>query len=195
MNGFKNELLIENLPGIPLVAQHGSSDDNVPVYHSRLMKALAHAFQAPLQYVEVPGAGHWFEGVMTTEPLQAFYHAILNARSLKPLLPIDFTLVVTDSDDFGSRGGLAVDQVESPSRLARIRTHRNVSRATWQLQLSNIHRFHFNPSAITVPKPRYLLLDGKQEVLVTDLDEIMFFRAKNGTWDVCHACLPVTGAS
>lgn len=37
MNSYQHDLLLENPKGIPVLEQHGSADDNVPVYHSRLM--------------------------------------------------------------------------------------------------------------------------------------------------------------
>lgn len=185
MNAFKHELLVENLQGIPLLLQHGSNDDNVPVYHSRLMKSLIHEIPAPLTYAEVPGAGHWFEGVMTTSSLQAFYRATLNTKGLRNELPIDFTFVVVDSDDFGSRGGLVIDQMVSPARLARIRVHRNISQATWHLQLTNVHRFHLDVSAVSAPRPRQIILDNaKEPINLNDSERLMFARDDSGFWKV-----------
>ncbi|KAL9620276.1 MAG: hypothetical protein Q9160_005175 [Pyrenula sp. 1 TL-2023] len=173
---FKHELLVENLRGIPILAQHGSSDDNVPVYHSRLMKSLIHETSAEATYVELPGKGHWFDGVMTTEDLKAFYRAALNTKTLQKQLPIDFTIVVADSDDFGTKGGLGIDQVVSPARLASISVHRNVSQASWHLRTSNVHRFHIDTSTISVLKPHQLILDGGKEIALGSLEFAMCVR-------------------
>lgn len=181
---FKHEILVNNLQGIPILAQHGSSDDNVPVYHSRLMKSLIHEVPAEMAYVELPGEGHWFEGVMTTENLQNFYRAALNTKTLQNELPIDFVLVVADSDDFSTRGGLGIDQVVSPARLARISVHRNLSQASWHLRTSNVHRFHIDSSAILVPRPHHLILDGEKEITLDSSGYAMFVRTEDDSWNV-----------
>lgn len=63
---FKHGLLLSNLAGIPVFQQHGSDDDNVGVYHSRLMHELLGQTRWPSEYDELLGKGHWFEGVLAT---------------------------------------------------------------------------------------------------------------------------------
>lgn len=70
---YQHELLLPKAQGIPLLIQHGSSDDNVPVFHARRMSQLASQAQVDVEYHELAGMGHWFEGVMTTKPLLTFY--------------------------------------------------------------------------------------------------------------------------
>jgi dipeptidyl aminopeptidase/acylaminoacyl peptidase len=41
---FDNELHASNLYATPILAQHGTEDDNVPVYHSRRLVEVTNAW-------------------------------------------------------------------------------------------------------------------------------------------------------
>lgn len=53
--------------GVKCFVRHGSKDDNVPVYHSRLIKSLAE-----VELEQAPGQGHWFPGILTEGRLKDF---------------------------------------------------------------------------------------------------------------------------
>ena len=141
---FRHELLVTNLKGIPIVQQHGSADDNVPAFHSRRMNQLISQMngESHHQYVELKGKGHWFTGVMTTEPLLGLYE-ILGREADWAQLPQKFTTTIVNPADMGARGGLLVDQLISPDQLGRIEVERCSVSATWTLMTHNILRFHF----------------------------------------------------
>ncbi|KAF2165209.1 hypothetical protein M409DRAFT_24592 [Zasmidium cellare ATCC 36951] len=121
---YKHELLLSNAKGIPVLQQHGGADDNVPAYHSRLMSQLIQEAGADSQYFEVPGEGHYWDGVYTTEALTDFYERqiSLEVASVKgtPLNLRDFSLVVANPGDTGSKHGVEVLQLATPGQLARI---------------------------------------------------------------------------
>ncbi|EEH16891.1 hypothetical protein PABG_06978 [Paracoccidioides brasiliensis Pb03] len=151
LQSFKHELLIPNLAGTPILQQHGSADDNVPAYHSRLLHQLIQENNWQSTYHELPDAGHWFTGVLTTPPLIDFYSHHASRRSYDDLLPKEFSFVVPSSGDMGSRGGIVVDQLSSPDRYGHIRVTREGNRGgLWHLKTRNVHRFHLLPGRMRV---------------------------------------------
>jgi predicted esterase len=159
LSSYRHELLVENLTGIPAYQQHGSKDDNVPPYHSRLLKSLLHESGSPSHYVELPNRGHWFEGAMTTKALQAFYSSVLNTRTTKRQIPSDLTFIIPNSADVGSRAGISVDQLQSPDNFGTVRLHRNDEEQVWRIETANIHRMHFLFLDLGVRRPRVILVD------------------------------------
>ena len=184
MNTYRHELLVENFGGIPVLQQHGGADDNVPVYHSRRLNQLISQAGGSSRYVELQGAGHWFDGVMTTRPLREFYEYHLDRRRASPELPIQFSIMVANPGDMGSRGGIVVDQLISPERYGKIHVTRFPSSSIWVLKTSNILRFHLSrlhPVDIRLrfdDSPDLFLMDRTQQ------DENCFRRLTNGSWQV-----------
>lgn len=56
--------LVENLINLPVVILQGGDDDNVPPFQSRLMADILQRFGVRFKYIEVPGKGHWWDGVL-----------------------------------------------------------------------------------------------------------------------------------
>lgn len=168
-SSYKHELLLENTVGIPILQQHGSDDDNVPVYHSRLMHELSKHAQWSSQFIELPGKGHWFEGVMTTPSLLKFYKE--NTASTHRLgIPLVFTIKIPPSGDIGSVYGISVDQLKSPDSKGQIKIIRNPNTGVWYLRTHNIHRFHLSASP-RVHKPIALVLDDEEHPFIVDPDQ------------------------
>lgn len=163
LNSFRHELLVENFSNIPVLQQHGSADDNVPVYHARRLHQIRQLVGESQHhdYVELPDKGHWYDGVMTTAALREFYERILTNGAPKPELPYIFAIVVANPANTGSRGGLFVDQVVKPDQLARIDVIRNELRHTVELQTSNVLRFHFDEMSPLIKVGTDLLIDGQ----------------------------------
>ncbi|KIW18297.1 hypothetical protein PV08_02585 [Exophiala spinifera] len=161
-SNFRHELLAENLAGIPIFQQHGSADDNVPVYHSRLMNTLLCQAGIAAKYSEMLGIGHWVDGTMTTPPMIEFYLAHLNGSDVMSKAPDEFAFVVPNSHDMGSKYGIVVDQLSSPDRMGHIRVSiaQTESVIRWHLRTQNIHRLHFDPSVQIPNSPDEVLLDG-----------------------------------
>jgi hypothetical protein len=118
LNTYKHELLIANMRGTPIFQQHGRDDDNVPVYHSRRMHQLVGEEDWWTDYFEIPGKGHWWDGVMTEGALSGFLTHFLDEQPSIPELPFSFSVVVANPGDTGPRGGIVVDQLEEPDRYA-----------------------------------------------------------------------------
>ncbi|KAF4212176.1 hypothetical protein CNMCM5878_001565 [Aspergillus fumigatiaffinis] len=183
-SSFKHELLLSNVAGIPILQQHGSIDDNVPAFHSRLMHELLGQTQWPSQYDELQGQNHWFDGVLTTPSLLAFYNetAIFPRR---PGLPLAFTITVPSSANI-AKGGIYIDQLRSPDRNGVMQVTRDAHTGIWYLNTTNIHRFHLSPRVSSFTRPSALVLDGRDrfEVGYIRPGRMWFLRDSRGRWTV-----------
>jgi predicted esterase len=52
---------LRNAWGMPVFVLHGGADDNVPVFHGRLLSQRAREDGARVTYREIPGMGHWWD--------------------------------------------------------------------------------------------------------------------------------------
>ncbi|KAL5001406.1 hypothetical protein BDV10DRAFT_5319 [Aspergillus recurvatus] len=180
---FRHELLLANAVGIPILQQHGSQDTNVPAYHSRLMHKLLEETDWPSKYVELPNAGHWFNGVMTTSSLLKFYESSLHSIRQTALT---FTIYVPHSGDMESKGGLYVDQLQSPDRFGRMHVTIDAREEMWYIQTQNIHRFHLSARACNTEKRIVLILDNTDIHFRVDPAQCEFtwyIRGADGSWN------------
>ncbi|KAI5297634.1 putative aminophospholipid-translocase [Ascosphaera pollenicola] len=179
---WKHELLIENFAGMPVLQQHGSADDNVPVYHSRLMHQLA----GSTTYHELSGEPHWRDGVLETSHLLEFYRQ----HASKPTheLPSEFSLIVRAAGSIGPRGGIAVEQLTSPHRAGRIDVSRRGGDglgSSWVLKTQNIRSFHIRRSAAAAAAglfPKEVQIDGHKYDLHTS--STTYFVKNRKSWTV-----------
>jgi predicted esterase len=143
LNSYKNELLLPNIQGIPILQQHGSSDDNVPPYHSRLMSQLIYEAGAESIYHEFPGKPHYWDGVYTTPQLAAFFDNFLehNASSI-PFRLNSFSVVCVTPGDTSSKFGLEITQLLVPGQLARIEVNFDPLTKTCVLEIHNVRQFY-----------------------------------------------------
>ncbi|EFR01159.1 hypothetical protein MGYG_04163 [Nannizzia gypsea CBS 118893] len=165
---FKHELLVDNFAGIPVYQQHGASDDNVVVYHSRLMHRLLQESGSPSKYHEVPGKNHWYTGIMTSDFLKDFYYTYVKLPNATDLLPPKFSVILSPAGNMGSRGGIFIDQSHTPDKVGSIDVERDPTNGgLWKLKTRNIRRFHLETSAIRSQVPLNIQLDGSTQFPVT----------------------------
>jgi len=186
LSDYRHELLVENVKGIPIYQQHGSKDDNVPPYHSRLLNSLLHQSDSSPQYVELPKRGHWFDGAMTTYPLRTFYSSVLALKTSKRQLPREFNFVIPNTGDIGSRAGILVRQLQSPDCFGGLSVHRKDEEHVWHITSSNIHRMLFRFPVPGAQQPRATLVDGTLIDIPSKSDEVneVGIVLSSGTWVV-----------
>ena len=187
LSNYRHELLLENFAGVPILQQHGGADDNVPIFHSRRLSQLIGQTGYPTEYIEMPRKGHWFDGIMTTHSLREFYLKVLGRNEIGAELPQRFSMVVANPGDMGSRGGIIVDQLESPDQLGRIAVERCTTSTTWKVTTSNIHRWHFMSQEHSTGRPQAVDIDTFTVTLPTDSRRSMEFwlvRLMDGSWTV-----------
>ena len=167
LRNASHELLMRNYSNVPVFIQHGSSDDNVPVFHSRRMYQLLsqNGHSGLLNYSELEGKGHWFDEVFTTPRLIQFYRTILQ-NSAFPSLPAQFSLVVSNPAEMGARGGILTQHLKSSDSLGTIDITRKPT--CWELRTSNISRFRLVRGPNTGETPSSVQVDDQS----FDLSEI-----------------------
>ncbi|GAB7340785.1 hypothetical protein MBLNU457_7157t1 [Dothideomycetes sp. NU457] len=140
---YRHELLVSNLQGISIHSQHGRADDNVPVFHARLMKHLLSQAGLPLNYTEIPGKGHVFDGMMSTDPLKQFYTAELDRNHTRPTSSLNFTLTVGRPADTGPMYGVQVHSLKTPGRLGKVSVSLTpqMRSNTCKIRTTNIRKF------------------------------------------------------
>jgi len=132
------------------------------------------------EYAEVPGAGHWFEGIMTTSPLQKFYRRILieNQDHNKDVVS-SLTIVSANPGDTTSKHGFHITHLADPGRLGKLDV---------QVQPDTIHITTSNIESFTIKRAKieclHLSVDG-QDVAVSGKEASSvrhFTKAPNGVW-------------
>lgn len=111
---------MENAKGIPVLQQHGEIDDNVPAYNSRLLSQQLFQAGTNSSFNEFPGQNHWWDTVMTTDPLKRFYREQTASNASLPRRLDEFTMVVGDPGDTGSKGGIRVLNLEDPGQYGKL---------------------------------------------------------------------------
>ena len=183
---FRHERLLENLQAVPVFQQHGLADNNVPAYHSRLMNSLLAQAGHLVEYSELPGKGHWFDGTMTTKLMMDFYAQHLNLPCRERTIPTNFTFIIPNSGDMGSKFGLVVDQLSTSDRLGRIKVTSSVheSLTRWQLRTENVHRFHFDLKDHFDNPPHDFTIDDLAHSFSVGAAQASFVKTDGGIWSL-----------
>ncbi|KAG9321131.1 hypothetical protein KVV02_005257 [Mortierella alpina] len=187
---FDNDVHMSNTVGIPILARTGGADDNVPPLNSRKLVRLgqenAHNLSA-ISLSEIPGAGHWFEGVLHDNVMQAFLNQHLHDNTIAhsedqedratavthPRFPLEFEITVLNPAGIGSRGGIQVEQLRLPYRqvkgTVKVKIVKDEQRErnyeqwnTWIVETTNVRRLRFLDS------PSLRLRRGQVSTLILD---------------------------
>ncbi|KMK59193.1 Pumilio-family RNA binding repeat domain-containing protein [Aspergillus fumigatus Z5] len=151
---------------------------------SALIRALEVKTQWRSQYDELQGQNHWFDGVLTTPSLLAFYNQSATFPR-RPRLPLAFTITVPSSANI-AKGGIYVDQLRSPDRNGVVQVIRDARSGIWYVNTTNIHRFHLSPRVLNFTMPSALVLDGRDcfEMGYIRPERMWFLRDSRGRWTV-----------
>lgn len=184
LNSYRHELLADNCQGIPILQQHGSADDNVPAYHSRLMSQLLVQAAGNSSYYELSSKGHWFDGVMTTKHLVSFYYEQItqSAHNRGPFL--NFSMSVANPGDMGSKGGIKVTQLRIPGQYGTLKVLLDHNTCDYSVNTSNILAFELPSWSCASGR---LILDGQSLPFQEESQgraRLEFWRTTEGIWEV-----------
>jgi hypothetical protein len=185
-NPYKHELYLSNLARTPTLIQHGQCDDNVPVYHGRLISSLAARAGVNVSYVEVPGRGHWWDDVMVTDAMTQFFNEHLRCAAASTTVG-SFSCIVGNSHEFGSCNGIVVEQLKSPDALGRVHVEpmSSDSGTVWHLVTENVRRLSldFTLSSHKFRPPHSVTIDNASVVFsVDDRSLSSYCRFDGGDW-------------
>jgi hypothetical protein len=178
LNSYRHEMLLENIKGIPVLQQHGEVDDNVPTYHSRFLGQQLLQAGTQSTYYEAAGQNHWWDTVMTTEPLKRFYREYAASNVTIPRRLEEFSIVVGDPGDMGSKGGIRVTHLEDPGQYGKVHVKKNA------ITTSNILSLELEPDVLRLES---LSINGEQ--LEVRGASVSIVTDENGNWKVrCPLC-------
>jgi hypothetical protein len=140
LNSYRHEMMMENAKGIPIQQQHGEIDDNVPTYNSRFLSQQLFQAGTNSSYNEVPGQNHWWDTVMTTPQMVDFYYKQTANNETFPRKLKEFSFVVGDPGDMGSKGGITVLNLEDPGQYGKVNVKEHV------IKTSNVLSLEFDPA-------------------------------------------------
>jgi hypothetical protein len=167
---------MENAKGIPILQQHGQIDDNVPAYNSRLLSQQLFQASTNSTYNEVPGQNHYWDGVMTTPPLQKFYREQTASTAVIPRMLEEFSIVVGDPGDMGSKGGIRITHLEDPGQYGRVDVKGHTIRT------SNVLTLELDPAAMNLDA---IVIDG-EEIRIHG-NSLMFATRSSTSWQVRYS--------
>lgn len=181
LSGYRHERLLTNAQHISIFQQHGSADGNVPVFHSRLMSQLIHQAGANSTYVELKGEDHWFDGIMTTDPLKDFYRQHLDGVQSSVTPPNSFSFVVANPAHMGTKHGISVFHLLRTGRLGKVEVSFALSEPTCSIKTSNILSLRL-PAVYS--RSHELTIDGQVIRLSPSSETLDLWRHPDGNWKV-----------
>lgn len=121
LSPYNNDLYLSNLAHIPCLAIHGGSDTNVLTRHSRSYANIISSWQhdrGAVEFVEVKGEDHWWEGMMRHPRVEAFVKMVIESerRNWDKERRNGFTLTTACPDESGGRAGIRIAELETPGR-------------------------------------------------------------------------------
>ncbi|KAF2073976.1 hypothetical protein CYY_004721 [Polysphondylium violaceum] len=157
---WNTDALTPHLTNLPFIVRMGSIDDNVPPTHLRRMNRLYDQLNhnPTLGIVsEIPGEGHWFNGVVDDATMQAFFDKHVLAGI--PPLPSTFMVTTLNPGSFEGKGGISILQLVVPFRVSKIQVTK-ISPTLWTLATENVKRFTFYAPYFT-EAPNSVIVDGQ----------------------------------
>ncbi|ORY82090.1 Alpha/Beta hydrolase protein [Protomyces lactucae-debilis] len=170
---------------VPCFIRHGIDDDNVPISHGRQM---ASALDIDLE--EIEGAGHWYEGILTTGRFESFVNEMIAKRTVARPLPDAFCVMSWGTPI--TKFGMSIVQVDDNFILnigARCSATLSVDGKSLSFRTSAVKALAFEPLTRSLLKSKgveTLFIDG-QEVVADNLQKHLSsiqgcVKAEGGHW-------------
>ncbi|KAI0558415.1 hypothetical protein FGB62_212g03 [Gracilaria domingensis] len=129
---------------------------------------------------EVPNEGHWFDGVVDDDALQPFLTRHLAAQH-KPRLPVAFSVMTMNPGTSGSRGGLRIRQLLTPTQSGRLKVLRDGNK--WHVEPENVRRFSYAFVDMVRERAEHVTVAGREFKVIDQGLELC--RESAAEWRTC----------
>lgn len=134
---------LEMIEGIKTFVRHGVEDDNVPIYHSRLLASMA----PWIVLEEIPKQGHWYDGILTKGRIHDFVQECLDIANVAT--PSSFTVLSWGRPI--QRGQVLIDRIQTgvalPARLHVERSEHGQIKSVDTTGVASWHAVGLDPAA------------------------------------------------
>ena len=116
---YNNDLYTSNLVRLPVLAVHGTEDDNVPPWHGREHVALINAWegdQDAIKLLELPKKRHWWNDVFREKEVLKWIAELPERRAWDEERKMGFTLTTANPLESGGRAGIRIIETVIPGR-------------------------------------------------------------------------------
>jgi predicted esterase len=185
LGSYRHELLLENTKDIPILLQHGSADDNVPAYHSRLMHQLLSQSESENTYHEMERKPHYWDGVMTTQPLSEFIgrHLAQEGDRVNTTSRVDtFTVTTINPTDTGSLHGVRILGLTIPGQMGRVEVTAE-NPLSYTLFTSNVRVLKI---ASQLSDGSTISIDDQTIELHKESDSVIYKLSSDGMWIISN---------
>ncbi|KAH9817177.1 hypothetical protein DFH28DRAFT_1081408 [Melampsora americana] len=191
---YDNDLHISNLVHMSMLIKHGEIDDNVPIYHSKILYGLLHTWGADRKNVTfegIPDEKHWFNDVFKSPSVVNFLDKQISMSRADMDLEkgsFEFTLTVSNPIEAGSFHGFKILMLLQAWKIGRIKVMGVRNQSKWALKVETTNVLAFELPVKTLSRR----LDGHLSALVdgleVDLDSnassrLIMIRSKEDVWN------------
>ncbi|KAM0787030.1 hypothetical protein ACM66B_006296 [Microbotryomycetes sp. NB124-2] len=207
LSSFDNDLHASNLQGIPVLARHGTDDDNVPVCHSRQMVDTIAQWHfsngisnTSTILSEVANESHWFDDVLNSNRVNRFISDVVKGRILKRSAS-KFTVTTVNPDETGTVRGFRIRKVDVPGRVARLQVELldvGAAQLDCLVRTSNVRAFEVDSAAVIGDRTMDMInikIDGQDPIRMNDAPQsLVTFAQKDITpstkWTMTERAMP-----
>ncbi len=185
----RTELLLPNLRNTPVLAVHGSEDDNVPPTHARLLTGMLERMGYQAAYWEEPGQGHWWDetpDIPGADCVDA--ERIINflKNNVRDEFPQHVTFV---SYDLGNNSGsywVSVSEALRPMGKIQVDAEINAG-SSITATTYNVKRLSFDLSHMSSVKlPAQIIIDGQEVAMPHMIDTAVTLIRGDKGWYVTN---------
>ena len=188
-NADRTTQLLPNLRNVPVLAVHGSEDDDVPPTHARLLTGILEQMGYDVRLWEEPGQPHWWDthpGIPGTDCVDALRIQSFCRERVRDPFPKHVTFVSYDLANNDKAYWLKVYENHSP--IGRIYVDAEITDDRWiNISTENVKMFSLYDLMLIVDTSNYRIRIDRQEINEADHDTGIgwpfFGQSEEGIWD------------
>jgi len=187
-----NDLFISNLVDTPILAIHGGEDENVPVWNTRELIGILHAWNPAtnVRLREDPGKGHLYPSVLNNSEVESFINEMAEPGDRR-VQSDAFTLTVTIPAESGPLHGWSITHLRIPGRVGRLHV-RVISNGRIRVETCNVQSFQLSASVLKKSCASYELFVDDSVLIIAQVDDVArFYTTEPGKWKLITSPLTI----